>query len=230
MSDHPKIEDAPGLIWRPHGRGWEARWQCRTDLVAKGFSPKSTQLWVGAEPSAKDAAFISDNCRRLQDEMLIFGRGGLPTTINPFDGSLRSLINCYQTDPDSPYQKNRFYTRQGRDNMLKRIAKRHAHEELRDIKARVLLAWHKEWSADGTMLATGSSFIGQLRALFSFGATLLEDPECERLCGVTQKMRFPGTKARRTPKSFCRHRKSAISNRNSRLTAGSREDGLCRSN
>lgn len=209
MSDHPKIEDAPGLIWRPHGRGWEARWQCRTDIAEKNFSPKSMQLWVGAEPSAKDEAFIQDNCRRLQDEMLIFGRGGLSPVkvIGKFDGSLRSLINCYQTDPDSPYQKNRHHTRRGRDSMLRRIVSRELHEEggtmllgdipIAEIKARKLLSWHKEWSGGGTMLATGSTFIGQLRALFSFGATLLENPECERLCGVLHKMRFAGTKARK---------------------------------
>lgn len=196
MSDHPKVEDAPGLIWRPHGRGWEARWQCRTDLATKGFSPKSMQLWAGMEPSAKDAAYIADNCRRLQDEMLVFGRGGLPTPASPFDGSLRSLINCYQTDPDSPYHKNRYFTRRGRDNMLKRIATKHGQEELRDIRPRVLLAWHKEWSAGGAMLATGASFVGQIRSLFSFGTTMLEDPECGRLCGAMHEMRFPGTKAR----------------------------------
>src|SRR5260221_4560844 len=114
MNKPPKVEDAPGLIWRPHGQGWEARWQCRTDLVAKGFEPKSTKLWAGTEPSRTDVAFIQDNCRRLQDEMLLFSRGGLPPMANPFDGTLQSLINCYQTDADSPYQKNRFHTRQGR--------------------------------------------------------------------------------------------------------------------
>jgi hypothetical protein len=196
MSNHPKVEEAPGIVWRPRASGWEARWQCRSDIAAKGFSPKSMKLWAGTEPSAKDRAFISDNCRRLQDEMLLFGRGGLPTPANPFDGSLRSLINCYQTDLDSPYQKNRFHTRQGRDSLLRRIAARHGEEELRDIKARVLLAWHKEWSGDETKLATGAAIIGQLRALFSFGATLLEDPDCERLCGVMHKMRFKGSKAR----------------------------------
>jgi hypothetical protein len=80
--------------------------------------------------------------------------------------------------------------------MLRRIGTRHGDEALSSIKARVLMSWHKDWSMDGKRLATGSAFIGQLRALFSFGATLLEDPDCERLCGVMHKMRFQGTKAR----------------------------------
>ena len=195
---HPKVENAPGLIWRPYQGGWEARWQARTDLINKGFEPKSQRLWTGAEPTEAEAATISDTCNRLQDEMKIFSRGGLPAPVNPFDGTLRSLINCYQTDKDSPYQKNRFHVRRNRDGMLRRINERHGHEDLADIKARILLAWHQDWSQEGQKLATGSSFVGQMRSLFSFGATLLEDPQCERLCGVMHKMRFPGTKARQT--------------------------------
>lgn len=109
---------------------------------------------------------------------------------------LSELIAAYQSDPDSPYQKNRWHVRRNRASMLRRITAKHGHEQLSDIKARVLLAWRKEWSHDGVKLATGSSVIGQLRALFSFGATLIEDPDCERLCGAMHKMRFPGTKAR----------------------------------
>src|SRR5205814_8512704 len=81
-------------------------------------------------------------------------------------------------------------------SMLRRIGTRHGDVLLSDIRARVLLGWHADWSMGGQRLATGSAFIGQLRALFSFGATLLEDPDCERLCGVMHKMRFAGTKPR----------------------------------
>jgi len=113
---------------------------------------------------------------------------------SPFDGSLRSLVHCYQTDEDSTYRTNRYHVRQNRDSMLRRIVAKHGNEPLSAIKARVLLTWHKDWTDGGKKLATGSSFIGQLRTLFSFGATLLEDPECERLCGVLHKMRFAGAK------------------------------------
>jgi hypothetical protein len=109
---------------------------------------------------------------------------------------LSALAAAYQADPDSPFQKNRYHVRQHRAGLLRRIVARHGEVELSEIKARVLLAWHKDWSKDGAMLATGSAFIGQLRALFSFGATLLEDLDCERLCGVLHKQRYPGTKAR----------------------------------
>jgi hypothetical protein len=193
----PKMaHEAPGLVWRERKDGWAATWQARSDIVKKGYLPKTVALWTGTEPDDTDALQIATRCQHLQSEMLLFGRGVEPIPLNTFNGTLRSLINCYQTDKDSPYQKNRFHVRVNRDSLLRRLNKRHGHEMLSDIKARVLLAWHKEWSKDGERLATGSAIIGQLRALFSFGATLLEDQHCERLCGVMHKMRFAGTKPR----------------------------------
>jgi hypothetical protein len=192
----PKVENAPGLIWRTSSKGWEARWQCRTDMINAGFMPKSQRMWEGVEPTAAEAAAIADGCTRLQDEMKIFGRGGLPKPLSVLEGTLRSLINCYQTDTDSSYHKKRYAVRKNHDFLLRRIAERQGSEELRDIKARVLLAWHKDWSNDGQKLAMAHAVIGQYRVLFGFGATILEDPDCERLCGVMGKMRFPMAKPR----------------------------------
>lgn len=180
---HPKVNNAPGLIWRPYQGGWEARWQARTDLINKGFEPKSQRVWTGTEPTATEAAAISDTCNRLQEEMKIFGRGGLPAS-NPFDGTLRTLINCYQTDPASNYHKKRYSTRRNHDTLLRRIAARHGHEEIRDIKARTILEWYEEWSDHGRMLSTWQAIRGSLRVLFSFGFAILEDTECDRLCRV----------------------------------------------
>jgi hypothetical protein len=192
----PQVENAPGIVWRQSKNGqWEAMWRARTDIVKKGFEPKNHHLWSGLELSEAEAAQISDTCRRLQDEMLLFARGGLPA-MNVFDGTLRSLIYAYQTDPDSTYHKKRYGVRVNHDQFLKRIALRHGSEMLSDIKARLVLVWHKEWSDDGVKVAIAHAFIGHLRTLFGFGATILEDPDCERLCGVLHKMRFPMAKPR----------------------------------
>lgn len=190
---------SPGLVWRRRKDGWVATWQARTDIIDDGYTPKYVPLWSGSHPTEAEAAVIVSRCETLQFEMRAWKRGvELPKPPEPdgFDGSLRSLAHCYKTDEDSPFQKNRFHTRKNREGMLRRIVAKHGDVALGDIKARLLLAWHKDWSLDGQKLATGSSFIGQLRALFSFGATLLEDPDCERLCGVMHKMRFPSPKPR----------------------------------
>lgn len=111
---------------------------------------------------------------------------------------LSALIHAYQTDPDSPYQTNRYHTRVWRDGKLRQIGERHGATELSAIRGRTLKAWHKEWACDGAHLPNAGAMIGQLRALFSFGATMIEDAECERLCGALHLMRFKGTKARET--------------------------------
>jgi len=199
MKEPPKIDNAPGLRWRTIGQNWEARWQARTDLINKGFPTKSQRVWLGKEPTELEIVEIQDGCRRLQDEMLLFSRGGLPTGGHTYvyDGTYKSLINCYQTDPDSTYHKKRYHVRSNHDTLLRRMVIRHGSDEVKDTKARTLLAWHEEWSNGGTMLATAQAIRGQLRVLFTFGATILEDPECERLCGVMSKMRFENPSPRK---------------------------------
>src|SRR6266851_7782758 len=41
--------------------------------------------------------------------------------LQSFDGTVRGLINSYQSDPDSGYQKIRYRTRENYDNLLRRI-------------------------------------------------------------------------------------------------------------
>jgi hypothetical protein len=195
MTERPRFHDAPGLAIRPMSEGWEARWQCRTDLAARGFTPKSVALWTGTEPTEIERVYVSDNCRRLQDEMLVFGRGGVQSVAG-LDGTIRSLVAAYQTDPNSPYHNLRYQIRVNYSNVLGRIIDRHGDEMFQDVRAGVFLAWHKEWSADGTKLPMGKVFIGMLRTLIGFGATFLEDPECIRLKGVLSGMRFKTPKPR----------------------------------
>lgn len=192
----PKLIEAPGHIWRKHTNGWECRWQARTDLVQRGFLPKSKQLFVGEQPSGTEIAFIQDECRRLQDEMLIFSRGGI-AEVGAFDGTLKSLIQCYQTDPDSTYRKLRYKVRQNNDALLRRLVNDHGSEDLGDIKGRTILAWYKEWTGGGEKLSMGSAFVGQLRTLFTFGRSILEIEDCVRLGMVMHDLKFTGTRARK---------------------------------
>ena len=195
MITPPTIDGAPGLVWRESGGQWTATWRARTDLVKRGFSPKNQPLWKGTEITNLEIIEIQDTCRRLQDGMLLFSRDGMPEIIG-FDGSIASLINCYQTDPDSNYHKKRYAVRKNHDIILRRVAAQHGTEMLADIKGRTLLTLHKQWSNNGEKIAIAHAFIGQLRTLFGFGFTMLEDKECERLCSVMRLMRFPMSKPR----------------------------------
>lgn len=193
-TDRPRIDNAPGLTWRRLLGGWEARWRPRTDLVKRGYPAMPWKLWVGWELTDGARRFISDSCISLQDRMLVWGRGGIPV-LSTFDGTLHGLIYCYQTDPDSNYQKLRIATRTNYDRLLKRVAMDRGALPLKDIRARDLLGWHREWSAEGHIVQA-HGLIGILRTLCTFGATILDDPECQRLKGLMHDMRFKMGKPR----------------------------------
>jgi hypothetical protein len=186
----PKVEDAPGLVWRERKEGWVATWQARSDLVEKGYSPQTARLWAGSEPNAVDVQVIAANCQRMQADMHMWSRQGGYIVAEKQTNNLRELIISYQTDPDSAYHKKRYRVRTNHDSTLRRIAEKHGAELLSDIKLRGILVWYQEWSDHGRKIAMGHSFIGHLRTLFNFGSSILEDPDCERLSVVLHKRKF----------------------------------------
>jgi hypothetical protein len=196
MTDYPRprIDDAPGLTWRSRASGWEARWQARTDLIQLGYLPKTVRLWYGAAPTPLEAAYISDQCNRLQSEMLVWGRGGIQA-LPSYDGTLRALIRCFQTDVDSKYQKARFHTRVNYDCICRRLDKDHGKEPVVAIDARTLIQWHREWAASGK-ISMAHSLMVMIRMLMSFGATLLKDPACRETKTVLSDLSFEQGKSR----------------------------------
>jgi hypothetical protein len=190
----PKIEGAPGLAWKPRLAGWEARWQARTDLVRRGYVPKSIALWKGRRPTEEEVLWIISRCQMLQDSMLAWGRGG-HEVVEQFGGDIRSLIAAYETDPDSPYKALRYHTRENYGSLTRRIMRDHGHVRIEDIKGRDVRHWHKAWAADGK-IAMSHALVGMLRTLCTFGKTILDDPECARISSLLSDMRFTMPKPR----------------------------------
>lgn len=193
----PKIENAPGIIWRPYkGDRWEARWQARSDIVKRGFRPKSMRVWVGEIDGLDGAnvAYIQDRANSLQAEMLVWGRGGI-APMGAYDGTVKSLAEAYQTDPDSSFHKTRPVSRRYYQTLLKKLVAGHGDDLIADIKARHVLRWHEEWSADGK-IAMGHAMVGMFRTILTFGVTMLEDDHCSRLSGALSKMKFKMAKPR----------------------------------
>lgn len=195
MIEHPpKVTDAPGLIWKRKVGAFVAVWRARTDLKKRGFKPKEVILWSGPSIDEHDRATIQNECTRLQTEMLNWGRGGLPDAPLTFDGTLRGLCHCYQSDPDSNFRKLEHKTRLYYEALIKRINDDKGNELLRDLKGRTFLRWHEDLSERGVAMA--HAVMGMLRTAIGFGATILEDKECERLRGVLSGMKFKMPKPR----------------------------------
>jgi hypothetical protein len=60
--------------------------------------------------------------------------------------------------------------------------------ELATLKASTINEWHETWALSGRAMA--HALVTMLRMLFGFGATILEDTECERLSMIMHKMKF----------------------------------------
>jgi hypothetical protein len=197
MADYPpKIEDAPGLIWRKYKHQWEARWQARTDLRERGYPIKSYRAWLGRLEDLSDTSIkrIQDICNALQNEMLVFGRGGVPV-ITEFAGTVASLITIYKSDELSGYSKLRHHSRLNYNSVMKRLEEDIGHVRLEDIKARTVHEWYGRWVAGGkTTMA--HSLVRQLRTMTNFGTAFLEDDDCTRVSVILSKLRFPNGKPR----------------------------------
>lgn len=190
----PRVENAPGIVWRKLKSGWLARWQARSDLVKSGYRPSSVWLWSGPDPAELDQAFISQECTRLQDEMLIWGRGGLPV-VTIFDGTMSSLVHCYKHDPESNYQRIRFTSRQHYDTLCRYLIRDHGQDRLEEITGRTLRHWYRAWS-EGGRVTMAHSMVGMLRTLATFGSTLLDDLQCQRIKGLLHDLKFSMGKPR----------------------------------
>ena len=192
----PRVENAPGLVWRERKKTWVAYWQARSDLVKRGYAPGAKKLWEGTEPDEIDKAEIASQCEDLQSAMLIWGRerdaGG---KLFPLV-TISNLIHKYQHDEDSAFHKKQYEARQGKAALLKRIDKRFGDVMLAEITGRMILSWYKEWSDNGQKVSAGGAFIATLRTMFRFGAGLLDDAECSRLAGTLSSQSYKGTKPR----------------------------------
>lgn len=195
----PKIEGAIGLQWRKRANGsLIATWVCRQDLVKRGYTLKTQRVWAGLEDELNDEsrAIIVQACRRLQDEMLTWARGG-PLSQPLFDGSLKSLIDFYRRDIDSPYQKVRFVTRRSYNTYLDALENEVGSRQLSALRGKDFIRWYQAWSSRP---ATAHARITMLRMVLSFGIVLELYPHgtdhCARLKAILSELRFSQAPAR----------------------------------
>jgi hypothetical protein len=208
LASPPKIDDAPGLKWRRRRTGWSARWQARDDLIQRGVLPKQVNIyfWQGEELTNAAINLIRERCQRLQSDMLVWGRGGVNTTVQ-YDGTVQGLIDCYMTDELSSYREVRYFTRKHYNSLCRVLARTEYEDDdgvnltvgetpIANIKARHLKRWHRTWTDGGLKIPMGYAVITMLRNLVGFGVTILEDDQCIRLSAILHQLRFPMGKSR----------------------------------
>ncbi len=120
----------------------------------------------------------------------------LPAFQGSYDGTLASLVDGYLTDPVSPFHATRHCTKISYRTLCRRLVTDHGTARISDLKYRTLLEWKNAWGAAGQVPMTHALF-AMLRITIRFGATILEEAECERAASVLHGMRVPVAKPRR---------------------------------
>jgi hypothetical protein len=197
--DKPHIADAPGLAWRPRSNGWAAVWLARQDIAKKGFKPSTRQIVVLTEPptEAQETA-VRAACVKFQEEMYEFGNA----QPRGFDGTLRALVNAYQTDPDSPYHGLEYYGRKEFDTHARHLVREHGHLKLDKIGARdfkhiyELARWPAGKDESPGKVSLAHKRIGMVRRMVGFGMAFEIHPACTRLRPILSELRFENGKAR----------------------------------
>lgn len=118
-----------------------------------------------------------------------------PKSPSSFDGTMAALADLYQQDPDSPFQKIKFRTRNYYVSLIRRIVRDIGAEKISGLDGRRILRQHEAWGAGGHV-AMAHSLIGMVRMLAAFGATFIGDKDCQNLKSTLSNMQFKMSKPR----------------------------------
>lgn len=189
--------DAPGLVWRVRKNGERvAYWVAPKKAVDAGFTPRTVKLESDANP-----AEIACTCRGLQSEALEFVTlGSSGKAVTQFDGSLRSLVRLYQTDPLSKFLTVKWNTRQTYTKMLAILEREVGERQLHSLSARDFQRWYLEFRTPASeggpeRISRAHYLMNQLRMVLKFG-TAIEIEQCARLREILSAMSFENSRPR----------------------------------
>jgi integrase len=182
---------APQLVW---DRGVPI-WRATRAAIKAGFPTKRVNLKVFAD---NEAALVA-RCHRLaaeQNEWLSGHRGRDPL----FDGTIRSVIIFWQTEPTSPYHNIEASSRHPYDIYSRMIVETVGTRRIDAVDGRDIRRWHGEWSApleEGgkPRIAAARMAVTVLKNALTFAATCRR-PGCAELREILAGIRFVGPRPR----------------------------------
>lgn len=130
-----------------------------------------------------------------QDDTMKYGPYGTVDAQRVFSQApslptLAGLIEAYGTNKASGFHKLRWDNRKNTARLMARLTEQYGRMPLVEIRAHTIQSWYDGW-AEGGKVSMAHSFIAQLRTMLGFGLLMLEEKECERLCLIMNKLRFP---------------------------------------
>lgn len=190
-SDETARLKAPGLKRR--GKKKERlHWVARPDIVKAGYRPKTVRLSFD-ENDPDQRKLIEVACQKLQAEMLEW-QSGRKNSRRGFDGTLGSLVRCYQVDEASPYRNIKWNTQRTYDQVLGVIEKAFGTRALPALGISDFRNWYdaaKKPKLEGgpERVRKAHGIVSMLRRLFAYGI-MAEYSECVRLARILDEARF----------------------------------------
>ena len=192
--------DAPGLKRR--GKNKERlHWVARADITRDGYLPKTVRLHYD-ETNPAHRRLIEAACHKLQAEMLEWA-SGKRSTARAFDGTLGSLVRCYQTDEASPYRQIKWNTQRTYDQVLGVIEKAFGSRSLSALGIADFRKWYEaaklpKAKGQPERIRKAHGIISMIRRLMAYGVAA-EHAGCTRLAVILKAVRFkePGRRRAR---------------------------------
>jgi hypothetical protein len=173
-------------------------------LVKQGYTPKCVRLhYDPTDPNA--VAALEHRCRVLQAEMLEWSRQRFGIRLH-FNGTVRSLVDCYEADPDSPYRDLEPTTQKSYSKHLRLLCARVGDRQIAMLTGDDVRRWYKRIAAPEPggkpKIAYAYTMIGIFKAALSWGASrgpnLMNPNPCVPLRAQLGAIRFKQPGARKT--------------------------------
>ena len=156
---------SPGLTLRD-GR---PVWRATKSAIAAGYPVKNVNL----SHYRNNPASLVQRCERLQSEMLawVSGRKG---RITEFDGTIRSLIEIWQSDPESPYHKLKSSTKKPYDVYARMVIMEVGSKLIDDVDGRDVKRWFNAWAepknpSEPLQIPKARTAIAVIKSALNFG-------------------------------------------------------------
>jgi integrase len=184
---------APGLKWRKLASGLSPVWVADESAVAAGYQPKTMNL----KHLAGDPEMLVAQCNALQADMILW-RTGYRRDPLKFDGTIRSLLDIYETHERSPYRSLKPGSRKPYNHYLRRMRGHIGARHIDDVTGVDILNWHVIWSENGKHLAAAAMARAVLEAAISFGV-MLRKQGCAELAVIFRETRrkLPAPRSRK---------------------------------
>lgn len=186
-STRPKT---PGLKYRPRKSGPDRPyWIASPAAVKAGYPVKSASLG-----GLTDDLAIVARCQRLQAEMLMWLNGQRGSG-QVFDGTFRSLLSIYQTDPESSYHRLKPASRYPYDVYCKKLVEHIGERSIAVVNGKDLQKWFAVWSDGNKKLSAARMAVCVIKAAIRFGI-ISRLPGCTAFREILDNMTFPTPKPR----------------------------------